>query len=449
MPTERLPYGDAFITATPALDRLSQQLYGEHIRKERYKEQQDKMLDDEFARNMSGIRDADIGDLTKAYGDYKLSYQAGMKKQNITPAEQLEILKKKASVYDVINKSKQGKLWEDLQQKQIMNDKKGIYADDAHQQLISRRNTPISKLDTTKDENLLYKYSVPDLDKELKTARGAKRAIPITIGVSKTDPLKDDKEVYDAQNTPKQYYGSLLNDVVSKNQSRNFAGLVNNKYSDEELDDLVNKYQAKINDPKFIAIYGKPEPFTDGTRGMTDLEKAVATQTMEEYVNLDVKPSKLISELNQDRAKTRSEEFRREMAEKAHKNALSRLYVYAGIQQGKEDKNELLAIRELKSYHTQAANNGGEFTPRQEIINNLSTGTGILKQSPNKFIMSDDGTTVTYSGNGIEPRTVPVEAFFNDITNALPTKDKGNATQKAIDDVKKKDKTVKPKGKYD
>jgi len=449
MPTERLPYGDAFITATPALDRLSQQLYGEHIRKERYKEQQDKMLDDEFARNMSGIRDSDIGDLTKAYGDYKLAYQAGMKKQNITPAEQLEILKKKASVYDVINKSKQGKLWEDLQQKQIMNDKKGIYADDAHQQLIGRRNTPISKLDTTKDENLLYKYSVPDLDKELKTARGAKRAIPITVGVSKTDPLKDDKEVYDAQNTPKQFYGSLLTDVVSKNQSRNFAGLVNNKYSDEELEDLTNRYQAKINDPKFIAIYGKPEPFTDGTRGMTDLEKAVATQTMEEYVNLDVKPSKLISERNEDRAmKVKNDEWDRR-AKINFDRSMQKIYANNAIYQGREDKNELLAIRELKSYHDQASRNNGEFVPRQEIINNLSTGTGILKQSPNKFIMSDDGTEVTYSGNGIEPRTVPVEAFFNDITNALPTKDKGNATQKAIDDVKKKDKIVKPKGKYD
>jgi hypothetical protein len=135
---------------------------------------------------------------------------------------------------------------------------------------------------------------------------------------------------------------------------------------------------------------------------------------------------------------------REEMMKQQHKNALSRLYTYAGIQQGKEDQNELLAIRELKSYINQAAGKGGEFTPRQEIINGLSIGTGILKQSPNKFILSPDGTTVTYSGNGLQPRSVTVEAFFNDITNALPTKDKGTKAQEVIDKAKKKPTTRPP-----
>ena len=54
------------------------------------------------------------------------------------------------------------------------------------------------------------------------------------------------------------------------------------------------------------------------------------------------------------------------------------------------------------------------------------------------FVLSDDGTTVTYSGNGLPPRTETVEAFFNDITNALATKDKGTTAQKAIDDAKNK-----------
>ena len=445
MPTEKLPYGDAFLVGTPALDRLSQQLYGEHIRKERYKEQQDKMLDDEFARNMSGIRDAGIGDLTKAYGDYKLSYQAGMKKQNISPQEQLEILKKKAQVYDVINKSKTEREREMTYGKSITSDRKGHFANDAQDKLRMRMGLPVSKLNGFDDNSLLYPYSVPELNKEIEAARGKVGKKDVLIGVDPKDPLKDVKETYDVRANPNDFQTRLLAQMVTSNKADNYERFKTNQYSDEELENLKNRYTAKINDPKFKAVYGEVRPL----EGLdTKLGQATAIQTMEEYANLPLN-AVTKSELNQDRARTRSEEFRKQMMEQQHKNALSRLYVYAGIQQGKEDKNELLAIRELKSYINQASTRNGEFTPRQEIINNLSTGTGILKQSPNKFVLSDDGTTVTYSGDGLEPRTVPVEAFFNDITNALPTKDKGSAAQKAIDDAKKKKVEQKPKGKYD
>lgn len=300
MPYNR-PYGDDFILQTPHLDELERRVYRQQQLNDLRRYQENKSLDDEFARNLSGIRDADIGNLTKAYGDFKLGYQGLMKQRNgVSPEQQLEVLRKKSAIYDIINKSKQRKEWEKLQGVQIMKDIKGIYADDAHQQLIEMINTPLSDLDTNKDANLLYQYSMPDLNKELKFAQGEPREVTVTVGQSETDPFKDDKEVYKVGNSPLQYYNSLLQGVVASNKIRNFTGVISHKYNDQELEDLQNKYYAKINDPKFIALYGKPEPFPESST-KTDLGKAVAIETMENVLNTPLTPTKKISEVNQAR----------------------------------------------------------------------------------------------------------------------------------------------------
>jgi len=88
-----VPFGNIFEVKTPATDRLGERIHQEERQREVYRQQQSRILDDEFARNMSGIRDSDIGDLTKAYGDYKISYQNTLKKrEGVSPEEQLEVL---------------------------------------------------------------------------------------------------------------------------------------------------------------------------------------------------------------------------------------------------------------------------------------------------------------------------------------------------------------------
>lgn len=177
---------------------------------------------------------------------------------------------------------------------------KGYYADNAAMMLAERRKTPYSKIDRARDEDLLYKYTVPDLAKELQTARGSKRKVEILLGASETDPLKDDKEIYEVSNTPNQFYNNLLSGIVSGNKGRNFTGVVMNKYTEPELETLQNQYYAKINDPKFIAVYGKPESFPESSL-KTELGKAVAIQTMEEVVNNPLPSAKKVSEINSQR----------------------------------------------------------------------------------------------------------------------------------------------------
>lgn len=302
-------YGNIFSVGTPYIDQLSNRIYADQKQREAYQQQQNKLLDDEFARNLTGIRDADIPELTKAYGDFKQARMQTLNKPSISPDQQLDVLRKKAGIYEIINKSKQQREWETAQGKQIITDKKRMYADDAHQQLINRINTPLSKINTDNDANLLYKYYVPKLDKQIKDAKGTEQEVPVKLGQSKTDPLKDDTEIYKAGNAPDKFANKLLEGVMSTNEGRNFSGLYNNKYDDAQLEDLKNRYAAKVNDPKFIKVYGEPKPLpaTD-----TELGKAVGIRTMEEFADMDIKPTKLKGEINDARATANRQKFARE-----------------------------------------------------------------------------------------------------------------------------------------
>lgn len=323
-------FGDIFLVNTPNIDQLGQHLYQQELLKKQQQAKDNDLLDNEFSRNLTGIRDADIPDLTKAYGEFKQARMGTLNKRNISPDEQLDVLRKKANVYDIINQSKTNKDWETAQGKQIMTDKKGLYADDAHQQLISRMRTPVTKIDTNNDSNLLYKYSMPDLNKELKIAKGDQKEVPILLGQNQTDKFKDDKEIYKVGNNPNQFYNSLLQGVVAGNKGRNFTGIVNQKYNDQELEDLRTKYYAKINDPKFVQIYGKPEPFPESANN-TDLGKAVAIETMENVVNTPLAPIKKISEVNQQRKIADSQAFQFKKQAIGNENTKAHLRLAAGL----------------------------------------------------------------------------------------------------------------------
>lgn len=386
MPTR--PYGNDFLVQTPALDQLQNRVYAEQRQRQLYQQQQNQMLDNEFSRNLAGIRDSDIGDLTQKYGDFKIAYQNMLKQKNgVSPQQQLDVLRKKADVYDVINKSKDRKTWEDAQAKQIMTDTKGIYADDAHDQLLQMRRTPVSKIDEAKDGSLLYQYSMPDLDKELKNAQGVSKDVSITLGQSKTDPLKDDKEVYKVGNTPTQFYANLLQGVVAGNKGRNFTGIVNNKYTDEELQDLQNKYDAKINDPKFIAIYGKPEPLPESAT-KTDLGRAVAIETMENVVNTPLNPTKKISEINLDRKTAQSQEFQLKKQAIGHQNSLENIRVGAALHGNDPDVINQNIDKIIQTHIENSKGLNGEVPMSSETFKAL-TGETLTKRSVVKI--DDDG----------------------------------------------------------
>ena len=66
-----IPTGEAFLVKTPYLDKIADRLYAEQKQRELTQQNEAKLLDTEFSKNVSKLRDADIPEYTKKYQDYK------------------------------------------------------------------------------------------------------------------------------------------------------------------------------------------------------------------------------------------------------------------------------------------------------------------------------------------------------------------------------------------
>lgn len=380
-----MPYGDAFIVGTPALDQLSNRIYAEHQQRELQRRQDNKMLDEEFSRNLSGIWDADIPELTQKYGEYKQAWQNLYKKKGGgTPQEQLEVLKKKADMYSLLGKSKEHRNWWESKVKTVQSDKKGMFADDAATQLASIRGVPSAKADrTTIEGKLMYPYSLPEFDKWNKSSFGTPIERRGKQTISANDPLKDETPVWKVGNTPNQMFENLLNTVVTKNAGKNFTGLVLNSMDDQQKQDLTNRFIAKVKDPKFIAAYGEVQPFNQ-TALSTDLGEAVALQTMRNFVDLPIPEPKIESVINADRAKTRSEKFAKEQQARNHAASLQRLResIAAG-------RIPWMNATQTASYVIDADKTVGENQPVKFDLGKYETITGGVTPSLNSELRSD------------------------------------------------------------
>jgi len=292
-------FGDIFTPNTSATDKLAQQIFAQEAARKAQEARDAKQLDDEFAKNLSGVWDADVPEIVKKYGDWKVANIQLMKKKNASPKDQMEVLQKKADMYNTIAGSKTYKERHAGLVKQVANDSKGVFADDAAQQLIARHKVP-SWQQPTDDSKLLYPYSVPDFAKSNEASFGKPTPKQIVGGKSKLDPAKDEIKTYSVGNNPNQMFDYTLNDVATKNKGKNYAGFVLNSMSDAEKEDITNKFLALTKDPTFIEAYGEVKPFSPLALS-TDLGKAVALQTMKNFVNAGLPDAKVELKTNDTR----------------------------------------------------------------------------------------------------------------------------------------------------
>jgi hypothetical protein len=302
----RSAYGEIFQIPTNYIDGIANKVWQEQKIREQQKLQQDKALEDEFAKNVAGVKSSDIPDITKAYSDFKQAHINLQKKgQKATPQDQMDVMIKKANAFQAIAVSKEDK--ERIKQRllEVKADKKGIYNPDAHTTLSEMLNTPTSqrKLDED-DDRLKYKYAMPNIDKEIANAAGKGQEIEISVGVDDKDPLKDKVEVYKTINPPNVFYNNLFTGLASRSDNKGFIRSTMDKYTDEEKNDLRTAYEARIADPKFKALYGETKPFPESAAN-TELGQATALKTMEAVVNLPIEKIKDKSVLNADRNKAR------------------------------------------------------------------------------------------------------------------------------------------------
>lgn len=148
------PYGSIFSFKTPYLDKASDRLYAEQRQREQMRQQQQRVLDDEFAKNMANVKDIDVPEIAKKYGDWKLHYQQLQKNGSVSPEQQLENLRKKADIYRAINESKAQKERDENDRKLLGTHPENL-VDEANDVLLQRYKTPTSQLGSVMFKNPL------------------------------------------------------------------------------------------------------------------------------------------------------------------------------------------------------------------------------------------------------------------------------------------------------
>jgi len=300
------PYGEIFTINTGGIDAIAKQVYREQQIREQQKMQQDKALDDEFAKNVAGVKSVDIPEITAAYNKFKQAHIALQKKgRKATPQDQMNVMIEKANTFQAINGSKEDKEYLIGRAKEGKGNKRY----DPHYQvkITEKLNTPTSKRQRDlDDDDLLAKYAMPDINKEILTAtkRDDGADFELLVGVDEKDPLKDKYEEYKRINPPNIFYNKLFTGLGTRADNENFTRFVLDNTTDDEKQKLRTAYELKIADPNFIKLYGKTEPFP-ASAGNTELGQATALKTMEAVVNLPIEKIKDKSVLNADRDKLR------------------------------------------------------------------------------------------------------------------------------------------------
>lgn len=228
-PNQRVatPFGDVFFPTTSHTDRLAQQFYAEEKQREAQERQMQDALDNEFSKNLTGIRDIDTDDLTKAYGDFKLANKAAMRQRDgVSPKQQMELLKKKAAMYDIINKSKTQKALEDDVLKGLGSKDRDNYEDNAHQTLAQSRATPLSKLGGLYGYDYSYKGTNTDFQKIDNLAIGQPKQVYAKEDLVDKDGIQTKITPYMFGNTPLQYYEGMLGALAERKAGRDAAILI-------------------------------------------------------------------------------------------------------------------------------------------------------------------------------------------------------------------------------
>jgi len=301
------PYGDIFPVNTSHIDEMANRLYAQERQRELLKRQGDANLDNEFAKELVGIKKADIPEVTQKWAKFRQAHINNQKKgAKATPEDQYAVLQAKADFFSSIAASKEDKERIKNRTAEIKSDKKGRYKLDAHSTLANMLNTPTSQRKVDEDDALLFnQYSFPDLPKVAANMVGKPQEIKIGTGKpSVKGDLYDDENVFQRFNNPNQMFNNGFYEISTRPDRENYERVVLDSLNDKEKEDLTIRYLAKINSPEFKAVYGDVQPFPE-TAEKTELGKAVALSVMSAVDKLPITPLRTESKTNQNKVMDR------------------------------------------------------------------------------------------------------------------------------------------------
>jgi len=396
------PYGDVYTIPTTPIDNIANRLYREQQIREQQKLQQDKALDDEFAKNVAGVKSADIPEITSAYNDFKQAHINLQKKgQKATPQDQMDVMLKKAAAFQAINASKEEK--ERIKNAIIegRGDKKGRFIPTYQEVLTRRLNTPTSKV-RDEDFDIRNVYSFPDMAKVTSGWMGKSKKVNVPTGAkSIKGDLYDDEYVFEKFNHPNQIYENAYREIAGRGDREAFENVVLESLTDEEKEKVKNDYFSITSSPEFKRIYGDVQPFPESA-GKTRLGEAIALTTMGMVNKLPLKELDIESKPNTGavidkrfkqqkimegiKQANRKELFGMREAAKAEGEAANDLWVDSYIERLTEDA----AASPMKGYDS---NKNGQRIKEDRIqldplLSKLLSKDGV---SPDQFAVQPNG----------------------------------------------------------
>lgn len=335
----RSPYGDIYSVPTTAVDNISKRLIAQQQLKEQQERADNKALDDEFSRNMSGMRDADIGDLTKAYGNFKAAHIALQKKgAKATTEDQLNALRAKAAVSEVIQKSKQRKEQEKFYGSDIMKNP-NKYVRGAHGQLVEIMRRPVSQDgDADLFEPLNYKGNMTNLQKIFANAAGKEIKMDDEIVDNEKELRKDVTHVSRMANAV-EYYRSILGQVVDEQTEDDLIRSVATNISPELYNATKLQYEQMMADPVMRKRLGMTGIDLPPDEGLTEPERAAKYLAMTHQ--LAAKPVLKVGTpiYSKDAVMDRQEGFRKAQQARSFRQQ----ELMEGLRQGNREK--MLGVR--------------------------------------------------------------------------------------------------------
>jgi len=427
-----IPEGNAFIVNLPKFDQARQQLYTEQQQRRAYQQKESDQVDQQLGRQFSRIRSVDAPDIIGAYNQYKQ-----LKKQLLFDPK----IQNNPQAYNDIQQQANealGKTFQQADQSAQYNQMgKDLftsyrthpdrYADNFGDMMKNFQNTPMGKLqnhptgDLSNPDTYMYKGSNTDFGKINKLAIGTPHVV-----YSEETPV-DEKNLqtkitpYSYANTPAQYYQTMLGSLQQRGAERDAAAHWEHMVSQEPgVIEHVNQEYEKITPDQWRKMTGSekpqiinPDPTSSADQFSAYMAKAYALNNLPQEGKAVFRNNQanIINVKNAQSEKMQAARFQQQkLMEGVRQNdrqaniGLHRLYAKqdAAGQNALVDEHfndEYNEAKKTKPVSLPTASGtplvGFEVNPVGVIQKEFTAKDGIHNVSPDKFILSPDGKTMT------------------------------------------------------
>lgn len=427
-----MPWGDAFIVETPNIDRLSDRLFQQQQQRQVERRRMETDMQDEFAKNISKIRDKDVNDFTKLYEDWKNARMGMMKMRPGSSREYIqseqEVAKKLAALYSLGNKSMLEKEDEEAMAKKLLDPKlANYYRKDAVALLKARRGLSMSQFggykmpgvngapetafDLSDLNKMRYDGTLVDFEPIFKKSQG--QLVPMEMESSVTPGgLQTIVKEYKGFGGAQGYYDRLVGQLGGSQKEDDFIrkyGNIDPAYEQS----INNKFEELIKDPSIKKRVGE----LGGSSNPSDVEKLAMFKTKEWVVNNPPRVTRERAITNLEAKADRDEAFRKELEGIRHRNSLSRLYVYAGIK-ARDEANQNQSVQGVIAQHINSARENGGTLPVDAATYKAITGEDMKKSS---FLTIDNNGNYSYGNYDYEGKLGSLKEIPYDLALAKLT----------------------------